>query len=151
TGSLSWNFRPARSLNVQVRPSEETSDPSHICGCGCNLLSTPYSVSKNNTEALRTTYSVVQIGSRLARLACGTNRSTLFSAARPRRGAASPAMDAIAPAAPAFSKPLRVVIPSGPVAFPPASRAGCGKLPERAGKRQRDQGDRVWRLLQNSL
>ena len=55
TGSLSWNFRPERSLNVQVRPSEETSEPSHICGFGTRLLSTPYSVSKNSSEALRTT------------------------------------------------------------------------------------------------
>ena len=41
TGAPSWNFRPARSLKVQVRPSLETSSPSTIWRCGCSFSSTP--------------------------------------------------------------------------------------------------------------
>ena len=41
TFSPSWNFSPSRSLNVQVRPSLETSSLSTICRLGCSLLSRP--------------------------------------------------------------------------------------------------------------
>src|ERR1700710_3088302 len=71
-------------------------------------------MSQISREPLRTTYWVVQIGSRLARLACGTKRSTLLSAARDSRGAAR-APDAATPAVCSNARrftPLAILIPS---------------------------------------
>jgi hypothetical protein len=45
TGEPSWNFWPARSLNVQVMPSALVEKLSTICGFGCILLSSAKSVS----------------------------------------------------------------------------------------------------------
>src|SRR5262249_62167642 len=53
TGSPSWNLSPSRSRKVQVSPSDETLSDSTICRCGCNLLSTPYSMSHTRSPALR--------------------------------------------------------------------------------------------------
>src|SRR5262249_15731255 len=53
TGSPSWNLSPSRSRKVQVSPSDETLSDSTICRCGCNLLSTPYSLSHTRSPALR--------------------------------------------------------------------------------------------------
>ena len=41
TASPVWKRRPERSLNVQVRPSPETSSVSTICRCGTSFSSTP--------------------------------------------------------------------------------------------------------------
>src|SRR5712671_3266260 len=49
-------------------------------------------------DALRTTYCVVQIGSKLARFACGTKRSVLAAAPCEMAGVASPPVAARAPA-----------------------------------------------------
>jgi hypothetical protein len=67
-------------------------------------------MSHTSTEALRTTYCVVQMGSKLARFACGTKRSV-----RPgpcaSAGAASRAEAASTPApAVALSTVLRVIV-----------------------------------------
>jgi hypothetical protein len=80
TGSPSWKRSPLRSRKVQIFPSAETSSFSTIWRCGSSLSSKPYSVSHTRTEAFRTTYCVPQIGSKFARFACGTKRSTRFAA-----------------------------------------------------------------------
>ena len=62
---------------------------------------------------MRTTYWVVQIGSRFARLACGTKRSTLPSAARARFGIASMLLPRVA--AEAFKNTRRSMLRFVPV------------------------------------
>ena len=45
TGVRSWNSKPSRSRNVQVRPSADTSCPASICGCGTPAASSANRVS----------------------------------------------------------------------------------------------------------
>src|ERR1700712_280555 len=63
-------------------------------------------MSQISRAPLRTTYCVVQIGSRLARFACGMKRNVFASAARDSRGAAS---GATAASAAVFKKPRRSI------------------------------------------
>ena len=106
---------PSRSLKVQVLKSGLASWLSTICGCGSSLSLTPYSVSQISSEPLRTTYCVVQIGSRFARLACGTKCKTLLSAARASLGMAKPPAAASDPAVAVFRKSRRCIACSVPV------------------------------------
>ena len=105
----SWNFSPERSLKVQVRPSLDVSSLSTICRCGCSFSSNPYSVSHTSTAALRTTYCVPQMGSKFARLACGTKRR-VFAAPCAIAGANTPPVVMSAPApAVVFKNVLRSI------------------------------------------
>src|SRR4051794_12393316 len=75
----------------------------------------PYSVSHTIAAALRTTYCVPQIGSKLARLACGTKRSVRAAAPCAIAGAANPPVSAspLAPANP-FNTVLRSMFSPDP-------------------------------------
>src|SRR5262249_16901370 len=124
TGSPSCHFNPGRSRNVHVSPSAETSSASTIWRCGVSWSSTPYSVSHTSADALRTTYWVVQMGSKLASFACGTKPTV-----RPGRcasaGAARRAEAASAPApAAALSTVLRLTIFIEPISLLPLGGLG---------------------------
>src|SRR3569833_3614893 len=72
----------------------------------------PYSVSHTMVAVLRTTYCVPQIGSKFARLACGTKRRVRAAAPCAMAGAANPPAKANPPTpAKPFNTVLRSIIP----------------------------------------
>jgi hypothetical protein len=96
TGSPSWNLRLGRSVIVTRRPSSSVWTPSAICGCARNSASRPNSVSYTMNPWFRVMFAVVQIGSMLVRLACGTMRRARAPAGWPMAKRGSTAAAAVA-------------------------------------------------------
>ncbi len=81
TGSPSWNLSPGRRRNVQVSAvGRDVLALDHLAlrlqACRRRRRACPTPAR----QALRTTYWVFQIGSKLARSACGTKRSARAAA-----------------------------------------------------------------------
>src|ERR1700761_9225275 len=94
-------------------------------------------MSQINREPLRTTYWVVQIGSRLARFACGTKRKTLLSAASDRRGAARAPVAATAAVLRKQRRSIFNTIPAYTFAFALDPSGTLATLPEYGAKHHR--------------